>query len=140
MKLFTAITIADPALSLRGIAMMPVSKDTPLRVVRRRAVQQNNVLSAIGQRPDVFRTRPRSLDSWLPWLDSRWALHVETFNSSSTKPYSFRTTIACSLKSPAFGLDKRTARACNPRQLATVRDREQSSAPMVGSNRAPKPN
>ena len=28
----------------------------------------------------------------------------------------------------------------NPRQLATVRVREQSSAPMVGSNRAPKPN
>ena len=25
-----------------------------------------------GQRLDVFRTRPSSLDSWLPWLNSRW--------------------------------------------------------------------
>lgn len=63
MKLVTAITIADPALSLPGIAMMPVSKDTLLRVVRRRAVQQNDDLSVIGQRLDVFRTRRRSLDS-----------------------------------------------------------------------------
>lgn len=25
-----------------------------------------------GQRFDVFRTRPSTLDSWLPWLNSRW--------------------------------------------------------------------
>jgi hypothetical protein len=25
-----------------------------------------------GQRLDIFRTRPSSLDSWLPWLNSRW--------------------------------------------------------------------
>lgn len=25
-----------------------------------------------GQRLDVFRTRPSSLDSWLPWLNGRW--------------------------------------------------------------------
>jgi transposase len=25
-----------------------------------------------GQRFDVFRTRPSSLDSWLPWLNDRW--------------------------------------------------------------------
>ncbi|WP_234781424.1 ISL3 family transposase [Sphingobium yanoikuyae] len=25
-----------------------------------------------GQRMDVFRTRPRFLDSWLPWLNHRW--------------------------------------------------------------------
>jgi len=25
-----------------------------------------------GQRFDVFRTRPSSLDSWLPWLNGRW--------------------------------------------------------------------
>ena len=25
-----------------------------------------------GQRLDVFRTRPSSLDSWLPWLNNRW--------------------------------------------------------------------
>ncbi|RFB76582.1 ISL3 family transposase [Methylovirgula sp. 4M-Z18] len=25
-----------------------------------------------GQRLDVFRTQPSSLDSWLPWLNSRW--------------------------------------------------------------------
>jgi len=25
-----------------------------------------------GQRLDVFRTRPSSLDSWLPWLNERW--------------------------------------------------------------------
>jgi len=25
-----------------------------------------------GQRLDVFRTRPSTLDSWLPWLNERW--------------------------------------------------------------------
>jgi transposase len=40
--------------------MLPVSKDTLLRVVR-------------GEHHDVFRTRQSSLDQHLPWLDGQWA-------------------------------------------------------------------
>ena len=47
---------------------------TPIRqIVRQTGHRRKPVRDVLrGQRLDVFRTRPSSLDSWLPWLNSRW--------------------------------------------------------------------
>ena len=52
-------------LSKKGVSIRQIVKQTghSRKLVR-------DVLR--GQRLDVFRTRPTSLDSWLPWLHSRW--------------------------------------------------------------------
>lgn len=53
------------ALSKQGISIRQIVRQTghSRKLVR-------DVLR--GQRSDVFRTRPSSLESWLPWLDGRW--------------------------------------------------------------------
>lgn len=52
-------------LSKKGVSIRQIVKQTghSRKLVR-------DVLR--GQRLDIFRTRPTSLDSWLPWLHSRW--------------------------------------------------------------------
>ena len=52
-------------LSKKGVSIRQIVKQTghSRKLVR-------DVLR--GQRLDVFRSRPTSLDSWLPWLHSRW--------------------------------------------------------------------
>ncbi len=48
-------------------------KGTLIRqIVRETGHSRKIVRDEEGQRLDVFRTRPSSLDSWLPWLNSRW--------------------------------------------------------------------
>ncbi len=56
---------AIQALSKKGVSIRQIVKQTghSRKLVR-------DVLR--GQRLDVFRTRPSSLDGWLPWLHSRW--------------------------------------------------------------------
>lgn len=56
---------AIQALSANGVSIRQIVKQTghSRKLVR-------DVLR--GQRLDVFRTRPSSLDDWLPWLHSRW--------------------------------------------------------------------
>lgn len=50
-------------------------KGTSIRQIVRQTGHSRKLVRDIlrGQRLDVFRTRPSSLDSWLPWLNSRWA-------------------------------------------------------------------
>lgn len=47
---------------------------TPIRQIVRQTGHSRKLVRDVlrGQRLDVFRTRPSSLDSWLPWLNSRW--------------------------------------------------------------------
>lgn len=49
-------------------------KGTSIRQIVRQTGHSRKVVRDVlrGQRFDVFRTRPSSLDSWLPWLNSRW--------------------------------------------------------------------
>ena len=49
-------------------------KGTSIRqIVRQTGHSRKDVRDVLrGQRFDVFRTRPSSLDSWLPWLNTRW--------------------------------------------------------------------
>lgn len=49
-------------------------KGTSIRQIVRQTGHSRKVVRDVlrGQRLDVFRTRPNSLDSWLPWLNSRW--------------------------------------------------------------------
>ncbi|MGR6429671.1 transposase [Rhizobium sp. PAMB 3174] len=54
------LTLAKKGISIRQIVRQT---DRSRKLVR-------DVLR--GQRLDVFRTKPSSLDSWLPWLNSRW--------------------------------------------------------------------
>jgi transposase len=54
------------SLSQEGVAIREIVRRTGYRrgLIRK-------ILS--GQRSDVFRTRPSSLDPYLPWLDAQWA-------------------------------------------------------------------
>ena len=47
---------------------------TPIRQIVRQTGHSRKLVRDVlrGQRLDVFRTKPSSLDSWLPWLNSRW--------------------------------------------------------------------
>jgi transposase len=56
------------------------TKGTPIRqIVRQTGYSRKLVRDVLrGQRFDVFRTRPSSLDSWLPWLNSCWKKAHET--------------------------------------------------------------
>ncbi|MBE0704036.1 MAG: ISL3 family transposase [Afipia sp.] len=49
-------------------------KGTSIRQIVRQTGHSRKLVRDVlrGQRLDVFRTRPSSLDSWLPWLNSRW--------------------------------------------------------------------
>lgn len=49
-------------------------KGTSIRQIVRQTGHSRKLVRGVlrGQRLDVFRTRPSSLDSWLPWLNSRW--------------------------------------------------------------------
>lgn len=49
-------------------------KGTSIRQIVRQTGHSRKIVRDVlrGQRLDVFRTRPSSLDSWLPWLNSRW--------------------------------------------------------------------
>lgn len=49
-------------------------KGTSIRQIVRQTGHSRKVVRDVlrGQRFDVFRTRPSSLDSWLPWLNTRW--------------------------------------------------------------------
>lgn len=49
-------------------------KGTSIRQIVRQTGHSRKVVRDVlrGQRLDVFRTRPSSLDSWLPWLNTRW--------------------------------------------------------------------
>ncbi len=49
-------------------------KGTSIRQIVRQTGHSRKVVRDVlrGQRIDVFRTRPSSLDSWLPWLNTRW--------------------------------------------------------------------
>ena len=49
-------------------------KGTSIRQIVRQTGHRRKIVRDVlrGQRLDVFRTRPSSLDSWLPWLNSRW--------------------------------------------------------------------
>ena len=38
-----------------------------------------------GQRLDVFRTRPSSLDAWLPWMNDRWEAGARNASRSGVK-------------------------------------------------------
>lgn len=48
-------------------------KGTSIRQIVRQTDHSRKLVRDVlrGQRLDVFRTRPSSLDSWLPWLNSR---------------------------------------------------------------------
>lgn len=49
-------------------------KGTSIRQIVRQTGHSRKVVRDVlrGQRFDVFRTRPSSLESWLPWLNTRW--------------------------------------------------------------------
>jgi transposase len=49
-------------------------KGTSIRQIVRQTGHSRKLVRDVlrGQRLDVFRTRPSSLDSWLPWLNGRW--------------------------------------------------------------------
>lgn len=49
-------------------------KGTSIRQIVRQTGHSRKIVRDVlrGQRLDVFRTRPSSLDSWLPWLNGRW--------------------------------------------------------------------
>lgn len=49
-------------------------KGTSIRQIVRQTGHSRKLVRDVlrGQRFDVFRTRPSSLDSWLPWLNTRW--------------------------------------------------------------------
>lgn len=49
-------------------------KGTSIRQIVRQTGHSRKLVRDVlrGQRLDVFRTKPSSLDSWLPWLNSRW--------------------------------------------------------------------
>lgn len=49
-------------------------KGTSIRQIVRQTGHSRKLVRDVlrGQRFDVFRTRPSSLDSWLPWLNGRW--------------------------------------------------------------------
>lgn len=56
-------------------AIKELSKQgTSIRQIVRQTGHSRKVVRDVlrGQRFDVFRTRPSSLDSWLPWLNTRW--------------------------------------------------------------------
>ncbi|MTH62436.1 ISL3 family transposase [Paracoccus litorisediminis] len=56
-------------------AILQLSKDGVFirQIVRQTGHSRKLVRDVLrGQRLDVFRTRPSSLDSWLPWLNERW--------------------------------------------------------------------
>ncbi len=53
-------------LSQQGVAIR--------EIVRRTGYSRGTIRKIMrGQRSDIFRTRPSSLDAYLPWLDSQWA-------------------------------------------------------------------
>jgi len=49
-------------------------KRTSIREIVRQTGHSRKLVRDVlrGQRFDVFRTRPSTLDSWLPWMNSRW--------------------------------------------------------------------
>lgn len=49
-------------------------KGTSIRQIVRQTGHSRKLVRDVlrGQRLDVFRTKPSSLDSWLPWLNNRW--------------------------------------------------------------------
>jgi hypothetical protein len=56
-------------------AILELSKQgTPIRQIVKRTGHSRKLVRDVlrGQRSDVFRTRPSSLENWLPWLDGRW--------------------------------------------------------------------
>ena len=57
-------------------AILTLSRDdVPIREIVRRTGYSRGLIRKIlrGQRSDIFRSRPSSLEPWLPWLDARWA-------------------------------------------------------------------
>ncbi|SPL62657.1 Mobile element protein [Ochrobactrum soli] len=56
--------------AIRGLAKEGLSIRQIVRQTGDSRKLVRNVLR--GQRLDVFRTKPSSLDSWLPWLNNRW--------------------------------------------------------------------
>jgi transposase len=56
-------------------AILSLSQDgAPIREIVRRTGYSRGLVRKIlrGQRSDVFRTRPSSLEPYLPWLDAQW--------------------------------------------------------------------
>lgn len=62
-------------------------KGTSIRQIVRQTGHSRKLVRGVlrGQRLDVFRTRPSSLDSWLPWLNSRWDDALETLWHSGAR-------------------------------------------------------
>jgi transposase len=46
-----------------------------IKEIRRKTGYSRKLVRAVlrGQRSDIFRTRPSSLEPWLPWLDEQWS-------------------------------------------------------------------
>ncbi len=56
-------------------AILKLAKQgTPIRQIVREAGHSRKLVRDVlrGQRSDIFRTKPSSLDSWSPWLNDRW--------------------------------------------------------------------
>ena len=58
-----------------GAIFSAAKEGAPIREIVRRTGYSRGLVRKIlrGQRSDVFRTRPSSLDPYLPWLDEQWS-------------------------------------------------------------------